>query len=267
VAGQTYTDSGTATCDPAPDTEPPTQPTGLTGSADSATQVSLSWDPASDNVGVASYRVLRDGVQIGTTATTHYTDTTTSGSTTYSYQVVAADAVGNASPASDPFPVTTPAPVQVLTIPVTQDAHVNANKPNVNTGNATPFLVGTSPQIRAYLRFAVSGVGGRTVLGAQLRLYTSNGSPDGGSFFGTDGKAWTETGLTWNNKPGLVGSAVASAGAATAGSFKQVNVTPLVTGDGTVDIGVTSASTDQVGYASKQATNASRRPVLLVTVQ
>jgi len=267
VSGQTYTDSGSATCDPAPDTEAPSQPTGLTGTADTANHVSLSWTPSTDNVGVASYRVLRDGIQIGTTATTSYTDTTTAGSTSYSYQVVASDAHGNASRASDPFPITTPAPVQVLTIPVTQDAHVNANKPNGNTGNATPFLVGTSPQIRAYLRFAVSGVGTRTVLGAQLRLYTSNGSPNGGSFFGTDGKAWTETGLTWNNQPALVGSAVASAGTATVGSFKQVDVTPLVTGDGTVDIGVTSSSSDQVGYASKQAPTASRRPVLLVTVQ
>lgn len=269
-AGQTFTDGGSAECDPAPDTELPSQPTGLTGSADSATQVSLSWTPSTDNVGVTSYLVLRDGNQIGTTQTPQYTDKTVAGDTSYSYQVIAVDASDNASDPSDSIPITTPTappPIEVLTIAVSQDAHVNANKPNTNIGNATPFLVDASPRLRAYLRFGVSGIGSRTVLGATLRLYTSNASADGGSFFRTDGKAWTETGLTWNNQPALVGSAVASAGPATAGTFKQVDVTPLVTGDGTVDIGVTSSSTNDVGYASRQATNGSRRPVLLITVQ
>ena len=104
-------------------------------------------------------------------------------------------------------------------------------------------------------------------MGASLRLYTANASAAGGSFFGTNGAPWTETGLTWNNQPGLGSSPVAALGAATSGSTQRVDVTPLVTGDGTVDVAVTSSSADDVGYAAKESTNAARRPVLLVTVQ
>src|SRR5262249_8909734 len=50
----------------------------------------------------------RGGSQIGTTATTSYTDSTTTGSTTYSYTVAAYDGRGNTSAQSSPASVTTP---------------------------------------------------------------------------------------------------------------------------------------------------------------
>jgi hypothetical protein len=105
------------------------------------------------------------------------------------------------------------------------------------------------------------------VLAASLRLYTANASAAGGSFFGTNGAAWTESGLTWNNQPGLAATPAATLGRVTSGSTQLVDVTPLVTGDGTVDVAITSTNADDVGYAAKEATNAGRRPVLLVTVQ
>ncbi len=93
------------------DTSAPTAPTGLAGSAAGPTRVDLSWTAATDDVGVAGYRVLRDGSQIGTTTTaTSYSDPTAAASTTYSYTVRAVDAAGNVSPESDPASVTTPAP-------------------------------------------------------------------------------------------------------------------------------------------------------------
>jgi hypothetical protein len=44
-----------------PDTQLPTTPTNLQGAPFSATRIDLSWTAATDNIGVTSYRVLRDG--------------------------------------------------------------------------------------------------------------------------------------------------------------------------------------------------------------
>ena len=78
----------------------PTTPTGLTAEVLSATQIALAWEASSDNVGVASYRILRNGVQIGTSTLTRFTDTKAAQDTLYRYQVVALDAAGNMSAAS-----------------------------------------------------------------------------------------------------------------------------------------------------------------------
>ncbi|MDF2985960.1 MAG: hypothetical protein K0R50_1470 [Eubacterium sp.] len=79
------------------DTQAPTTPVGLTAKAVSANQIKLSWSAASDNTGVAGYRVIRDGRLIGTVYGTAYTDTGLAANTTYSYQVLAYDAAGNSS--------------------------------------------------------------------------------------------------------------------------------------------------------------------------
>jgi chitodextrinase len=93
-----------------PDTIPPSVPTGLSGSAASATQVNLSWSASSDTggSGLAGYKIYRAGAQIGTSASTSYSDTTVSGSTTYTYTVAAYDNAGNTSAQSSGASVTTP---------------------------------------------------------------------------------------------------------------------------------------------------------------
>ena len=96
---------------PAPYTEdgiPPSPPTGLTATATSSSSVNLSWTASTDNVGVTGYNILRDGVQIGTSTTTSYTDSTVASNTSYIYTVVAYDAAGNVSTPSNSAPVTTP---------------------------------------------------------------------------------------------------------------------------------------------------------------
>lgn len=90
------------------DTTPPSVPTGLTGSAASATLINLSWTASTDNVGVTGYRIYRGGSQIGTSATTSYADSTVVGSTTYSYKVAAYDAATNVSAQSTAKTISTP---------------------------------------------------------------------------------------------------------------------------------------------------------------
>jgi len=107
TAGTTI-DSGSVTCSGSQDTSPPSQPTGLTATAMSPTQVQLSWNDSTDNVGVTAYDIYRNDTLIASSAPpAGYVDQTAQPGSTYTYTVVARDAAGNSSTPSDPATVTT----------------------------------------------------------------------------------------------------------------------------------------------------------------
>ncbi len=110
-----YSNIASATT-PAPDTTPPTAPSGLTASALSSSQISLAWTASTDNVGVTGYLVERcqgagcsSFAQIGTSTSTSYADAGLTPSTSYSYRVRATDAAGNLSSYSNTASATTSA--------------------------------------------------------------------------------------------------------------------------------------------------------------
>ena len=80
-----------------PDTTPPSAPTGLAASAPTATTISLSWNPSSDNVAVTGYRVYSGSTQVATATTTSTTVIGLTPSTSYTLTVRALDAAGNVS--------------------------------------------------------------------------------------------------------------------------------------------------------------------------
>lgn len=98
-----------ATLRPA-DTTAPTTPTGLTATATVAKKVwtvKLAWNASTDNVGIANYRIYRNGALLTTTTGNTYSDAAVKANMTYKYQVVAVDAAGNISPLSTSATVTT----------------------------------------------------------------------------------------------------------------------------------------------------------------
>ncbi|UOZ02792.1 PQQ-dependent sugar dehydrogenase [Amycolatopsis sp. WQ 127309] len=111
-----------------PDTQAPSAPTKLTGSA-SGTTVTLNWTAATDNIGVRAYDVYRGGAKVGTvtgTATappaTTFVDSGLAANTSYSYYVVARDAQANVSAPSASTTVTTGAACGASVCTVTQIA-------------------------------------------------------------------------------------------------------------------------------------------------
>ena len=88
---------GSAPVAPPGDTSPPSTPTGVSVSGVGQTAVTLSWSASSDDVGVARYRLFRNGSQVGTSATTSYGYTGLTCGTTYTLGVAAVDAAGNVS--------------------------------------------------------------------------------------------------------------------------------------------------------------------------
>ena len=81
-----------------PDSIPPTAPTELTANSGSSTTASMSWTTSTDNVGVASYHITRNGTPLPNTTLTEFTDSGLSNYTTYNYQIQAFDLGNNASP-------------------------------------------------------------------------------------------------------------------------------------------------------------------------
>jgi chitodextrinase len=248
------------------DGSPPSAPTGLTANPNGPTTMDLSWAASTDNVAVSHYGVLRDGAQIATTTTTSYSDPAVVPGTTYVYSVRAYDAAGNPSPPSATVTVLAPQEATTLYFVPVADAHVKADVPAGNYGTATTLEVDNSPVKHFLLKFDVSGIGARTVVSAKLRLSNVNESSVGGIFYRVPDTSWGETRVNWNTAPAVEGTAVASLGAVAPGNTYEVNLTSLVSGDGTFSLKAMSTSTNGADFVSKEGA-AGLGPLLVVTLQ
>ena len=101
----TFGDLGNHTIDG--DTEAPTAPSSLTSSNVTETTLDLSWTASTDNVGVASYDVYQDAALLGNTSSTSYSVSGLTAGTSYDFYVIAKDAAGNQSTASNTETVST----------------------------------------------------------------------------------------------------------------------------------------------------------------
>ncbi|MDQ0834807.1 hypothetical protein QF032_006651 [Streptomyces achromogenes] len=91
------------------DTRAPTAPGGLTSTGRTSSSVSLSWNAATDDVGVTSYDVYSGSAKVLTVSGTAATVSGLSAGTGYTFTVKARDAAGNTSAASNSVSVTTSA--------------------------------------------------------------------------------------------------------------------------------------------------------------
>ena len=253
-------DGGTNTIFTSSDTEAPTQPTNLTATATTATQVDLSWTASTDNIAVTGYEIWRDGSALTAVgAVTSYADTSVQPDTTYSYQVRATDAAGNWSTFSNAAGVTTP-DATILTFTPSDDSYIRADQPNNSFGGSTSLRVDGSPVHEALVKFSVTGVSG-DVANAVLRLYNTNSASLGGYLYAVTDSSWSEGSVTWNNAPAS-GGLLGSLGTVSPGNWYEVDVTSLVNGDGLVSIKITSDQSNGAFYSSKEGSNA---PQLVVT--
>jgi len=85
----------------------PSTPGGLKASSVSETEIALIWTPASDNIKVRGYEILRNGVKISTTSKTTYNSKSLIPNKSYTYAVRAVDTSGNLSGNSKQLSVTT----------------------------------------------------------------------------------------------------------------------------------------------------------------
>jgi chitodextrinase len=267
-AGQSFTDSGTESCHGgSSDSQAPTAPTNLTANAPSTTRVDLSWNAATDNIGVTGYEIFRNGSLIATTTGTTYADTTVGSGTSYTYQVKARDLAGNRSAFSNSASVTTPfSDGNTMTIAPVADARVLEASPTTNYG--TSYLRsdgGADPDVETYLKFDVTNVPS-TILGAKLRLYDYNETANGPAVYSTSND-WTESGIFWNIRPAPTSTARDDKGAIALNTWTEYDVTPFVTGNGTYSFLLATTSADGIDWYSREGTDPSLRPQLVLTLQ
>lgn len=74
--------------------QPPVAPTGLSVTGTTGATVSLAWSVPSYSFGISSYTIYRNGIAVGSSTTTSFTDKGLTGSNTYVYTVATADNTG-----------------------------------------------------------------------------------------------------------------------------------------------------------------------------
>jgi len=146
-----------------------------------------------------------------------------------------------------------------FTLLAVADARVLESNPTINYGTLTRLDV-DNPGQESYIRFTVSGVTG-PIQSATLRLFVTNGSSNGPSLYLTN-NTWTESGLTWNNRPGATSGAVANVAAITSNTWAEYNVTAQITGNGTYSFVLLPDSTDGATFYSREG---SSPPQLVLT--
>ncbi|MBV1854798.1 CBM96 family carbohydrate-binding protein [Catellatospora tritici] len=146
------------------------------------------------------------------------------------------------------------------------DTYVQQDTATTNYGTATQFVNDNSPVRRSFLRFTVSGISS-PITSVKLRIKTTSssdaGSAAGGVFKAMSNTTWSETGTTWNNQPAIDGVTIVTLGSVSANTWYEINVTSVVTGNGTFSFGSSSANTDGAYYDSRES--GADSPQLVVT--
>ncbi|MCG8608250.1 DNRLRE domain-containing protein, partial [bacterium] len=180
--------------------------------------------------------------------------TVPSGATTDRIRVTNGGGTGES--ATD-FEVT--APPSILTFTPIADNRVKSSSPDKNYGSKDELRVQLKggKQNNGYLKFEVTGIG-VSVQSAKLRLNVVSASDDGGGIYSVSnnyaGSAtpWEESGLTWNNAPGIAGIPLSTLGEVSKGVVVEFDVTSAISGDGVYSFAITNSSDDAVKYSTKE---------------
>ena len=89
---------------------------------------------------------------------------------------------------------------------------------------------------------------------AALWLFVTNGSSNGPGVYGTD-NSWTETGITWNNRPAPTTGVIADVGSVSRDVWAEYNVTSHVTGNGTYNFVFLPDSTNGIRFDSREGSS------------
>lgn len=161
----------------------------------------------------------------------------------------------------------------VSTVPASEDTYVNAGAPNTNYGTSGSLSVRGTSAYATYLRFTVPPAPAGTVLkSARLSVKTSTqtgaGSADSQSVVPVTG-AWTESALTYSNRPAAGSGTLGTLSGATDGS--TVYSVPLDTAalssapGSSYALALTSTGTDPLWLWSREATASEGTPQLVLT--
>jgi Calcineurin-like phosphoesterase len=195
--------------------------------------------------------VMFNGTSVGSGNFTVVSDakitaTVPQGATTGQISVTTPGGTGTSSTA---FTVTL---LTTLTFGPDADTFVRADNPTAHPGTKTSLTVDNDPIKHGLLRFTVSGVGSGTIQSVKLRLFCLDTADKGGDFYRVSDNSWPEKTVNWNSQPAADITSLASLGAVTANTWYEVDLSSLVTGDGTYSIQIASTSSNGADYSTKE---------------
>jgi PKD repeat protein len=164
-------------------------------------------------------------------------------------------------------PIPTPTPVVAVTVEPIADAHVNSTAATTNYGSIATLRTRedanpANSTYRSYLLFDVVGLTG-AVESVRLRVFVTDVSQNVQSVYAIADTTWTEAGLTYDNAPPIVGTALASKTAPTLDAYLDFDLPPAtVTGNGRYAFALKSSSVDSMLVNSRET--ATGRPQLVV---
>jgi hypothetical protein len=149
------------------------------------------------------------------------------------------------------FTSTATAVISSSTFTPIADAYTNEGSAATNYGTATTLRADATPLVRSYLRFDVKGLSG-SITHVTLRIFTNSSSSTGYEVRNVADNAWTEGTINHTNAPAMDG-VTATSGAFSGGVWTTVDITSLVTGNGTYNIALTTTSGTAFSLASREA--------------
>ena len=186
------------------------------------------------------------------TDTPTYTPTSTSGPspTPTDTPTATASPTGTATPSQTPIPTAT-SMFNTFTFNPVADAYTNEGSVSTNYGTATTLRADATPLVRSYLRFNVQGLSG-SVTHVTLRIFTNSSSSAGYEVRNVADNTWTEGSINHTNAPAMDGVS-ATSGAFGTGVWTTVDITSLITGNGTYNIALTTTSGTAFSLASRES--------------
>ena len=154
---------------------------------------------------------------------------------------------------------------QEFTFTPVDDATVKSEAPDENFGLERTLQADNEPIDNFLLKFDISGLNGRPVLAARLRLYNVNDSNAGGEVYRTADTTWSETTVTWNSAPGVEPNALAILGMVEKNTWYEVDLSSYVQGEGIYSFRITTNSANGADYASKEG-DTGLHPQLILTL-
>ena len=174
------------------------------------------------------------------------------------------------TPTSTPAVTHTPTPTSTLigggtsvTFNPVADTYVSSSTPFSNFGSATNLNLDSSPDLHAYLRFNVSGLGSSAILQARLLLLANNSSSQGIRTLAVSNNTWSELTTNYFNAP-VLGNQLAASSSFSSGTWVSMDVTSYVTAAGTYSFGITNPNSTSISVASRES--GANAPQLVLTL-
>ncbi len=149
----------------------------------------------------------------------------------------------------------TPTPLPFVAFPAEADSYVHETGSATNYGAQPRLRIDGDPgaRIESYIRFTVPPLHG-TVTRAWLYLRPLEGEASTGGFsvYRTNND-WTETGITWQNRPARSPNIISVSGRVGAGEPIRIDVSSYVTGPGTYNFVLATETVDGLDVFSREA--------------